>query len=418
MARRRNRGNGAGGDGVGVAAAPAPQHAGLTKQRGSRHLGSSHGTELLPVSPAWVWAAYVLALAIAARLVAMMRMATPDEMAWRWLPGSVWLDGGAGGVDPLWAGCVATFAATLMLFGVSMVAGNVSVFDPTWCYIPMALTAYWLYEAYVRDGGLFASGPLGVLAWPKVLAVALVWAWGVRYMVQFPWGGFTRGLTHEDWRYAAYRKKLGGGLAYWGFSFNSFFMTPAALVFFGVAPVGRLILADAAYSVAAAQSGAALSYYLAALLTAGAIAWQYTADGQLIAFRRRRMERATRVLEALAKPGNDASSLPAPTPGSSVCRDGLWAWSRHPNYFGEASFWAACWLQAYCAGVAGVPLPYVTGPAAPAWLACGAVAIALFFRFASVPFMDDRMLKRRPREYKRVMASTSPCMPWCPRSRG
>ena len=63
----------------------------------------------------------------------------------------------------------------------------------------------------------------------------------------------------------------------------------------------------------------------------------------------------------------------------------LWAWSRHPNYFGEVLFW---W------GVLGFGL--AAHPAGWWWLIIGAVAMTTMFVFVSIPMMDERNCERRP----------------------
>ena len=62
---------------------------------------------------------------------------------------------------------------------------------------------------------------------------------------------------------------------------------------------------------------------------------------------------------------------------------GLWAWSRHPNYFGEMSFWWGLWLF----GVAADAIWW--------WTVVGPLAIALLFVFVSLPMIETRMAARR-----------------------
>ncbi|MGB1581417.1 MAG: DUF1295 domain-containing protein, partial [Nevskiales bacterium] len=82
---------------------------------------------------------------------------------------------------------------------------------------------------------------------------------------------------------------------------------------------------------------------------------------------------------------------------------GLWGWSRHPNYFGEISFWVGLMLF----GLAVAPQQW--------WLVCpGAVAMILMFVFASVPFLDNRSLERRP-EYADYMKRVSAIIPLPPK---
>ena len=71
-------------------------------------------------------------------------------------------------------------------------------------------------------------------------------------------------------------------------------------------------------------------------------------------------------------------------PGQAM-ESGLWAWSRHPNYFGEVAFW---WSLALFA-IAGAPGDWW-------WLVLGAIAMTVMFQAASIPMMEKRSLERRP----------------------
>jgi steroid 5-alpha reductase family enzyme len=78
---------------------------------------------------------------------------------------------------------------------------------------------------------------------------------------------------------------------------------------------------------------------------------------------------------------------------------GLWRYSRHPNYFGEVSFWWGL---------------YFFGLAANAsywWTIAGPIAITLLFLFISIPMMDKRSKERRP-EYAEHMKKISALVPW------
>ncbi len=83
--------------------------------------------------------------------------------------------------------------------------------------------------------------------------------------------------------------------------------------------------------------------------------------------------------------------------------EGLWAWSRHPNYFGELCFWAGLWLF----GVAAVGLE-------PWWMISGIAAMIAMFHVISIPMIERRMLKRR-HDYAQVQDRVSRLIPWFPR---
>ncbi|MDT5349876.1 MAG: hypothetical protein QOH91_3163 [Mycobacterium sp.] len=82
---------------------------------------------------------------------------------------------------------------------------------------------------------------------------------------------------------------------------------------------------------------------------------------------------------------------------------GLWSWSRHPNYFGELSFWFALALF----GVA-------ASPSDAWWLFAGTLAMLGMFLGASIPMMETRSLQRRP-DYQDVIDRVPRFVPRPPR---
>jgi steroid 5-alpha reductase family enzyme len=118
---------------------------------------------------------------------------------------------------------------------------------------------------------------------------------------------------------------------------------------------------------------------LATLVTVGAVLIELVADNQLRDY-----------------------TLHRKRPGETMT-EGIWAWSRHPNYFGEITFWWGIWLF----GVAAVGLERW-------WMVSGALAITLLFNFISVPMIERRMLARRA-DYRAVQARVSRLVPWFPR---
>jgi steroid 5-alpha reductase family enzyme len=86
-----------------------------------------------------------------------------------------------------------------------------------------------------------------------------------------------------------------------------------------------------------------------------------------------------------------------------TCRAGLWAWSRHPNYFFEWLHWFTYPLLAY-----GHP---------QWWLAlCGPVLMLLFlYRLSGIPWTEAQSLRSRGDDYRRYQAEVSPFLPMPPR---
>ncbi|MEM1221140.1 MAG: DUF1295 domain-containing protein [Verrucomicrobiota bacterium] len=91
-----------------------------------------------------------------------------------------------------------------------------------------------------------------------------------------------------------------------------------------------------------------------------------------------------------------------PANKGGVCRDGLWRYSRHPNYFFE---WLHWW--AYVAFAWGAPNWALTliGPA----------AMYVFLRYLTgIPHAERSSLKSRGEAYRNYQQTTSAFFPWIP----
>jgi len=86
-----------------------------------------------------------------------------------------------------------------------------------------------------------------------------------------------------------------------------------------------------------------------------------------------------------------------------TCRQGLWRYSRHPNYFFEWLHWWA----------------YVVMTAGTWWMlvAIGGPALMFFFlyRFTGIPYTERQAVKSRGEDYRRYQETTSAFFPWFPK---
>jgi steroid 5-alpha reductase family enzyme len=252
---------------------------------------------------------------------------------------------------------IADVLATVVIFAFSRAYKNSSFYDAYWSVIPPAIVVFW-----------WAKGGLPVDDARAWLVTAVVFLWAVRLTGNWVYGW--PGMHHEDWRYPMLKQKAGRYEAV--VDFSGIHLFPTLQVFLGTVP---------AYLVLT-RSGRDVGWLdvLATAIGVGAVVIEFFADLQMHRFVRDR------------RPGQ-------------VMDIGLWSWSRHPNYFGEISFWVSLALFAVAAS-----------PHDAWWVFAGSVAMAAMFLGASIPMMEERSLERRP-TYQDVIDRVPMLVPRPPRKR-
>src|ERR1700761_6367035 len=245
-------------------------------------------------------------------------------LVWGVHTGRLWLDT-----------LVADVLGTLVVFAFSRAYRNSSFYDAYWSVIPPLLLFYWWSQSGVHQ----------LRCW---LVAVVVVAWAVRLTAN--WVYAFPGLHHEDWRYPMFKQRAGR----WEIlaDLSAIHLIPTLQVFLAMVP---------AY-VAVNRPGPGLVWlsWVGFVVGLAAVALELVADMQMHRF-------------VAERRGNEAMDR------------GLWSWSRHPNYFGEFSFWVAVALF----GIAASPGDWW-------WLIVGAVAILAMLVGASIPMMEERSLQRRP----------------------
>jgi len=248
---------------------------------------------------------------------------------------------------------IADVLATLVVFVFSRAYGNSSFYDAYWSVVPPVMLFYWWSQSGVHQ----------LRCW---LISAVVVLWAVRLTAN--WLSLFPGLHHEDWRYPMFREKAGR----WEFIVDlvTIHLIPTLLVFAGMLP---------AY-VTVTRAGADIGWLtgVATVVGLAAVALELAADVQMHRFVRHKAD-------------------------GDVMDRGLWSWSRHPNYFGEFSFWVALALF----GIA-------VAPSDAWWLSLGALGMLGMFLGGSIPMMETRSLERRP-GYQDVIDRVSRFVPRPPR---
>jgi steroid 5-alpha reductase family enzyme len=253
---------------------------------------------------------------------------------------------------PLGVGLGAVMALMAVLWGVSLPLRNSSIVD-----------VFWGPTFALQGAVYFALTPDGSPA-RKALVLTLVTVWAARLAIHIATRNAGKG---EDPRYAAWRRAA--GLSWWWRSLFKVFVLQGLLAWFIGLPL-----------YAAQAGGPADLTWLDAL---GVAAWgigfffEAVGDWQL-----RRW---------IADPANRGRTL----------RTGLWRFSRHPNYFGDAAQWWGFWLIAAAAG--------------GWWTVLSPVAMTfLLVRVSGVGMLERTIVERRP-DYAEYMRTTSAFVPWLPR---
>jgi len=190
--------------------------------------------------------------------------------------------------------------------------------------------------------------------------------WGLRlaaYLTK------TRVIGHpEEGRYQEIRRNWKTNI---GFKFLLFFEAQAILC----------VVLSVPFLLAAMNPSVGFEWYeyLGVVIWAMSIIGESMADAQLAAFRRK------------------------PESKGKTCRDGLWHYSRHPNYFFEWFVWI---------GYALVGLGAAYG-----WLGFISQAFILYFlmRVTGIPATEAQALRSRGDDYREYQRTTSPFIPWFPK---
>lgn len=239
----------------------------------------------------------------------------------------------------------------VLLFLVAQIKRDNSIVDIGWGlgFVIVALTTFGYQEGFdIR----------------QLLVTSLVCIWGVRLGVYL----FIRSLGRgEDYRYANFRKQWGNRAAL--ISFFRVFMMQGFIM---------LLLAYPIIRVHAEHSSALdLTAYLGLMLWIVGFGFQVIGDWQLRQFKKKRRN------------------------PEEVLTWGLWRYTRHPNYFGEAVMW---W------GVALIVLPLPGGWGA---LISSLLINFLLLKISGVPFLDRRYADNPA--YQQYKRETNRFIPWFPR---
>ena len=248
------------------------------------------------------------------------------------------------GWHPLFKLALADVVGTVVIFCFSTGFKNSSFYDAYWSVAPVFFLVF-----------LIPLAEPGVDLFRQVLVSLAILAWGTRLTLN--WGRHWKGIKMEDWRYVRLKKERRGASVYL-VDFFGIHLFPTAIVFGVCLPLYPALV------VHTGQLGAFDLLGFALCLTA--ILIETISDEQLRLFKKR-----------IRDP-------------HEFMKNGLWQYSRHPNYFGEWLFWVGIYLM----GLIANPAYW--------WTGIGVLLLLALFLFASIPMMDKHMMAKRP-EYAEHM---------------
>jgi steroid 5-alpha reductase family enzyme len=245
------------------------------------------------------------------------------------------------------------------------------------------VTALWLLSVALRDTSIidpFWGTGFVVTAWVYFLATPheasirpwlitiLVTVWGLRlslYLLYRNWG------KGEDFRYQEFRRE--GGESWWWVSYFKVFILQGVLVWIISIP----LLTANYFSIGTPT----LSFfdYIGVLVWAVGFYFEAAGDLQLTLFKR--------------NPENKGKLLTT----------GVWRYTRHPNYFGDAAQWWGYYLIALAVG---------------GWWTVYSPILMTFFliRVSGVALLEKSLANKKP-GYKEYIEATNAFIPWFPRKK-
>ena len=246
----------------------------------------------------------------------------------------------------------------VLLCWVAVRIGDVSFIDAVWG-AGMAVLALASFVQVAEPG-------------PRaLLLLAMTALWGLRLGIHL----FLRWRGHgEDPRYAKMLGKARSQGRYGSAAFKVVFGPQAVLLFITSLPAQVGILASASPAPITQLAWAGFALWLTGMV------FETVGDAQLKAFRA------------------------DPAMKGKVLDTGLWRYTRHPNYFGDACVWWGIWLVAATGGL---------------WVALGSVIGPLFLTFtltkwSGKPLLEKGLAKSRP-GYAEYVKRTSGFIPWPPK---
>lgn len=227
----------------------------------------------------------------------------------------------------------------------------------------VSIVDIWWGLGFVVVGGVYAY-ELQPIATRNLVVLGALTIWGLRLAIHLFLRNAGKG---EDYRYQQFRKQYGPE-RYWWFSFFQVFVLQGVLAWLISFPL---------LAVAISKNEWSLWDSLALAVWSIGFFFEAVGDAQLVRFKRKSENKG------------------------KLLTTGLWRFTRHPNYFGDAVVWWAFALWATAAGWW------------PALLAAGLMTF-LLMRVSGVALLERTLVQRKP-GYEAYIRNTNAFFPGLPR---
>lgn len=248
-------------------------------------------------------------------------------------------------------GSIIILTLVTLLWFYSIYIKNVSIVDIFWGLGFVILNTYYLLAV-----DSFTNR--------QILLLILVSLWGIRLSGYLAFRNIGK---PEDYRYQQFRQDYGPE-RYWWFSYFQVFLLQGGLI---------LIVSLPLLAININQSGINWLDYIAVLVWSLGFVFEAGGDYQLAQFKKN------------------------PKNKGKVLRSGFWKYTRHPNYFGDATVWVAYALFCIASG--------------SYWQIMGTLIMILLIVKVSGVAMLERTLKETKPAYREYIEKTHSFIPWFPK---
>jgi steroid 5-alpha reductase family enzyme len=246
--------------------------------------------------------------------------------------------------------------------------------------ILVLITLLWIWSVFIKNASIvdifwgigfvivnafyvFMSGELNAR---KILILTLVSVWGLRLAIYLAYRNIGKG---EDFRYQEFRKNF-GPKRYWWVSFFQTFLLQGILI---------MIISLTLLGISTSNNSGDLTVldYLGIVIWLIGFTFEAGGDFQLTRFKRNTENKG------------------------KVLNTGFWKYTRHPNYFGDATVW---WSYAIFCIAAG-----------SYWQIIGSLVMTiLLIKISGVALLEKSLKETKP-HYKDYIQKTNSFFPWFPK---